>query len=232
MKRKKITTLFFLVITFFLFGAVIYVSVLLNNTSEQSITSVRKTKASSQTYHKLLAVNIPIDPVSYDSVTPTLTPIPTPTDSVSVGSSSQSRSNTAQSSSRGYLNTNSPTIRPTTQVFSTPTVILTPKISSYITSQPITTPIPTVQITPTQSPLLAYGSQTKLSPTLIPVKETGAKGSTQLSPTKLVSNGSYENPVVSKVPTRVEKLPDSGWIQTSSLLFIIAATTILFSLLF
>jgi len=33
-------------------------------------------------------------------------------------------------------------------------------------------------------------------------------------------------------PTGVQQLPETGWIQTSSILFIVAVSTIFFSLLF
>lgn len=77
-------------------------------------------------------------------------------------------------------------------------------------------PTLTLAPSPTILPLLVYQSTT-ISPTLIPVIPTAEA---TLTPTKKV------------LPTGVGQLPASGWIQTSSILFIVAASTILFSLLF
>src|SRR3990167_5092493 len=57
MKKSNITTIFLLVMTFGLVGAIAYFSMLLNNKSGTAVTQIKKTKASAQTYHKLLALN-------------------------------------------------------------------------------------------------------------------------------------------------------------------------------
>ena len=111
-----------------------------------------------------------------------------------------------------------PTIIPTVAV---PTKAPTkaPTTAPVILAQePTDIPEPTNSAaTPTLQPLLAYKS-TSISPTLIPIKETGGMGSP--SPTKKIQ------------PTGVQNLPESGWIQISSTLFIVAMTTIFLSLLF
>jgi len=93
-----------------------------------------------------------------------------------------------------------------------PTVVPTVLPTIIPTSIPVAT-IPVA--TPTLQPLLAYKS-TAISPTSVSVIDP----TTTLSPTKKVQ------------PTGVQQLPETGWIQTSSILFIVATSTILFSLLF
>lgn len=101
----------------------------------------------------------------------------------------------------------SPTIAPTNTPTNAPTVV------------PSMTPTPS----PTLQPLLAYKSTTiSQTPTLIPIAETGGQKGEEVKP----------SPTQKPVPTIISNLPEAGWIQTSTILFIVATTTILFSLLF
>ncbi|PIQ71482.1 hypothetical protein COV87_03180 [Candidatus Roizmanbacteria bacterium CG11_big_fil_rev_8_21_14_0_20_37_16] len=108
-----------------------------------------------------------------------------------------------------------PTIIPTVAV---PTKAPTkaPTTAPVILAQePTDIPEPTKPAsTPTLQPLLAYKS-TSISPTLIPISPSKTP-----TPTKKIQ------------PTGAQTLPETGWIQTSSLLFIVAMTTIFLSLLF
>ena len=88
----------------------------------------------------------------------------------------------------------------------------TPTLSPTIPLPPATI-VPLVS--PTLQPLLAYKS-TAISPTFAPLTNTP-------SPTPSIKV---------QQPTGVQQLPETGWIQTSSILFIVATSTILFSLLF
>lgn len=92
-----------------------------------------------------------------------------------------------------------------------PTIVPT-VVPTYIPVTPLATP--------TLSPLLAYKS-ISISPTFIPSTNTGVMTNPTTSPTKIAVQ-----------PTGVQQLPETGWIQTSSILFIVATSTILFSLLY
>jgi len=109
-----------------------------------------------------------------------------------------------------------PTIIPTTVVAPTKAPNKAPTTAPLILAQePTDIPEPTKPAaTPTLQPLLAYKS-TSISPTLIPISPSKTP-----TPTKKIQ------------PTGVQTLPETGWIQTSSILFIVAMTTIFFSLLF
>ena len=109
-----------------------------------------------------------------------------------------------------------PTIIPTTVVAPTKAPTKAPTTAPLILAQePTDIPEPTKPAsTPTLQPLLAYKS-TSISPTLIPISPSKTP-----PPTKKIQ------------PTGVQTLPETGWIQTSSILFIVAMTTIFFSLLF
>lgn len=113
-------------------------------------------------------------------------------------------------------------ITPTSAPLATPTTMPT-LIAKAPAVEPTTAPTITSTPTPTLQPLLAYKSTTiSQSPTLIPIAETGGQKEEIKPPT----------PTKKAVPTIVSNLPEAGWIQTSTILFIVATTTILFSLLF
>ena len=194
MKKSNITTIFLLVMTFGLVGAIAYFSMLLNNKSGTAVTQIKKTKASAQTYHKLLALNDAPDASGGVSVTP----IETVDNSVS------------------------PSPAPTLLVQNnvTPSVALSPTIMPTIVSTiaPMPTnipPTPTKVPTPTVA-LLAYRTTT-ITPTLIPVANTGGEQITKA-------------PTTTKLPNN--KLPETGWVQLSTILFIIATTAVFVSFLF
>jgi hypothetical protein len=90
------------------------------------------------------------------------------------------------------------------------------------------TPSPTnIPSTPTSIPtptiaLLAYRTTT-ITPTLIPVTNTGGE-QIKMSPTAVTTP--------TKTPTPANKLPETGWVQLSTILFIVAATTVFVSFLF
>lgn len=179
--------------------ATFYISALLSSPNK-SPTQIRKTKASAVTYKK--EINL-VDNFGSGDGTPTVTPKPKPTLLALV-----------------------PTIIPTVAV---PTKAPTkaPTTAPIILAQePTDIPEPTKPVpTPTLQPLLAYKS-TSISPTLIPVRDTGGLANPTTSPSKTPT------PTKKIQPTGVQNLPETGWIQTSSILFIVAMTTIFFSLLF
>ncbi len=169
-------------------GSIFYVNSLLNGKDKTSVTQVKKTKASAQTYHKLLAINLL-------SVTP-----------INMNNSGESGKLGGEGSKPES------TISPTMVIMSPfPTLTAVPSPSPTLT---VPTSEPT--LTPTQSLLLAYHNP---SPTLIPITNT------QTAVATVTDKPSH-------MPTKTQHLPETGWVQTSSLLFIIAASTILLSLLF
>ena len=202
MKKSNITTVFLLVMTFGLVGAIAYFSMLLNNKSGTAVTQIKKTKASAQTYHKLLALNevpggvtlIPTEAVSVE-VSPTQT-VPGPT-----GGSSPAPTLLAQNNVTPSV-TPSPTIMPTVVSTIVPTSTNIPPTSTKV-------PTPTVA-------LLVYRTTT-ITPTLIPVANTGGGEITK-------------TPTSAKLPDN--KLPETGWVQLSTILFIVATATVFVSFLF
>lgn len=195
--------------TLILLGTTFYISALLSSPNN-SPTQIQKTKASAITYKK--EINL-ADNFGTNEVIPDVTP-PSTTTAPTVAALKE------------------PTAKPTLLALA-PTLTPQPTVTKIPTKAPTATPVilareptdipePTMAATeptvkPTVQPLLAYKSTT-VSPTLIPVKETGGMASPV--PTKKIQ------------PTGVQILPETGWIQTSSILFIVATTTILFSLLF
>lgn len=118
--------------------------------------------------------------------------------------------------------TPTPTQFPTSEPTQTPTLLAqAPTLIPTLVPTIIPTLMPPTP-TPTLSPLLAYKSTGGVTPTLIPLSNTGG----MIDPTKVPS------PTRKIQPTGIQQLPESGWIQTSTILFIIATSTILFSLLF
>ncbi|OGK62231.1 hypothetical protein A2446_05885 [Candidatus Roizmanbacteria bacterium RIFOXYC2_FULL_38_9] len=205
MKKKKIGTILILVMTMSIFGAIIYLSMLLSNKGEKSVTQIKKTKASAQTYHKLLALNVtPPDLTDHsaptvipDSVTSTgITSIPTPQ---------------SPSPKVPYVQT---TLQPSVTVPTT-TPVTMPSPTRPAPTLVVFTPTPTTM-------LLAYRTMT-ITPTLIPSRNTGGEEQKKsISPTFQPTRGApIEN-----------KLPETGWVQLSTILFIVAVTTIFLSFLF
>lgn len=198
-----------------LLGAIVYFSIILSDQGKTAVTQIKKTKASAQTYHKLLALNdsssssssesTSIDlsgsssssqmPAIVQEVSPTKT-VPAPTLLVY-----QSTSPTVSPS---------PVIKPTAKPTLAPTVIMS---TIPIISQPTIVPSPTTA-------LLIYRT-VSISPTLIPARSTGG---TQIN----------ISPTLTKLPTGMidKKLPETGWVQLSTILFIVAATTVFVSFLF
>lgn len=194
--------------TVILLGTTIYISTLL--TSPQSPTQIQKTKAAAVTYTRkvdLFPTGITSDG-SGGSITPTA-PI----------SSTISPTPVASLPSQA-----APTKIPTLIAKAQISPSIAPTKSSSM-PPPSATAVPTSKLLPTLSPttqpLLAYKSTT-LSPTVISTTpiNTAANPTASPLPTKKIQ------------PTGVQQLPDTGWIQISSILFIVATSTILFSLLF
>jgi hypothetical protein len=218
MSKKKTGTVLVLVMTIGLLGAVAYFSMLLNKQGTESVTQVRKTKASAQTYHKLLALN----------VTPA-TGVPTS------GASSSSSETGGSSSSVSSSSSQSPT--PSTRPAPTDEARSYTPISPTIA--PTTAPVPTEPLVPTSmpsptAPLLAYRT---ITPTLIPPKDTGGAftvptathAPTKAPPTKAPTKAAAPTTIASQ---GTDTLPETGWVQFSSILFIVAAATVFVSFLF
>lgn len=190
--------------TVVLLGATVYISTLLLSPSPP--TQIQKTKAAAVTYKRnviLFPTGVTAEPTA-SPVSPTkaLTITITPTTVPSV-----TKVPIAVPTKTSALLAQAPTLTPA------PTSVPT-KIPIVILPTAAATPLPT----PTLQPLLAYKSTSitpTIAPTLIPVTNTNTP-----SPTKKAQ------------PTGVQQLPETGWIQISSILFIVATSTILFSLLF
>lgn len=202
MKKSNIMTIFLLVMTFGLVGVIAYFSMLLSNKSGTSVTQIKKTKASAQTYHKLFEL---------DSAPGGGTVIPT------------------QTASGNVTVTIAPSAAPTLLAQNN---IITPTVALSPTNLPTVTPSPTnIPATPTNVPtpttaLLVYRTTT-ISPTLIPVTNTGGE-QIKISPTAMMT--STKAPTSSQLPS--DRLPESGWVQLSTILFIVATTTVFISFLF
>lgn len=182
-----------------LVGAIFYISTLLSSPS--SPTQIQKTKAAAVTYSR--TVDLPEFGGTDETPSPTVTePTTVPT-----------------------LLAKAPIISPTTIPPTTIPTRLPTKVPTIPPLEPTEVP-PTDIPTPTLSPLLAYKSTSGITPTLIPIGETGGM---QNPPHSLVPTKSTKKETV---PTGVKQLPESGWIQTSTILFIVSTSTILFSLLF
>lgn len=227
--------------TVVLLGATVYISSLLSSTS--SPTQIQKTKAAAVTYTRkvdLFQTDVTSDPTL--SVTPAIPISPgadlnqatggvVPTIPEAVPTKLPVPTLIAMAPT-GVVPTKIPVVPTLLAMAPTlvPTIIPT-VIPTKILAQVTVPVVSTVPATPTLQPLLAYKSTT-ISPTLIPIANTGGManptgsvGST--NPTKMLS------PTIQKTqPTGVQQLPETGWIQTSSILFIVATSTILFSLLF
>jgi len=209
MKQKRVlVTMTLFTITVLLLGMIIYISTLLGN-GTNSPTVIKKTKASNISYHK----SIDIKTGNLNESINQFATSPTP----SVASSTVSNS----------LSPVSPTLIAKAQL--TPSIAKQAVATGAPVVSPTTSPIvvePSSKPSPTLLPLLAYKS-TSLSPTptLIPVRNTNANGGTTTSNQNV-------SPTKKPYPTAVQTLPETGWVQTSTILFIVATTTILFSLLF
>lgn len=218
MQKKQLGTIFILVMTIGLLGAVAYFSIMLNNQGEKAVTTIKKTKASAQTYHKLLALNV--------------TPVPTygagdSSSSSSTGGSSSSSVTAVPSPTAALISKN--TVTPTSGASSS-SPAPTPTAAPLPTTAPTRTPtaaLPTSFPTPT-APLLAYRTLTP-TPTLIPVKETGGSAPVPTA-TKTPTKTPTKAPQVT--PQKTDTLPETGWVQYSSILFIVAAATVFVSFLF
>ena len=210
-KNRTIITVFLIITTFGLLGAIFYISNLLSSPS--SPTQVKKTKAAAVTYSRkvdlfpTIATDEPIAPIN-----PTITIIPIVTPVVTKAPTSVPTKTPTIIPTITKAPTSVPTIVPTLLAQTsgvTPTLIPTSTVVPTRVTEPTVLPA-----TPTSESLLAYNSTT-LSPTT-----TSTKNTNSISPTKKAQ------------PTGIKQLPETGWIHTSSILFIVAASTILFSLLF
>lgn len=220
-KNRTAVTGLLLFMTVVLLGSTIYISTLLSSPNN-SPTQIQKSKAAPITYKKT------IDLAQFDATAPTPNISASPIPSIST-------------TPMPTLLAKAPTIPPPT---AKPTAIPTKSVTAVPTllAKAPTLPPPTIAptkivaaveptdipeiITPTLQPLLAYKS-TSVTPTLIPIKD-GTGG--MANPTTAAK--STPSPTKKITPTGVQTLPETGWVQTSSILFIVATTTILFSLLF
>jgi len=224
MNKKKLVSIFLFVITLFLLIATFYLNSLLQNNQKDSVTQIKKTKASAQTYHRYLALNITLPTIS--------------------GGFSQSNSSSLQPTTVLPSGGLSPTIKldlnptlHTTQTILQPTQknnssssSRNPTSSSSSSSVRFTV-IPTA-VQPTKSSqssatsrfsssskgLLSYNNPT--------VKITGQTDRNSISNSNSSSVKSIISPSISK------KLPETGMVQYSSIIFIVAVTTIFFAFLY
>ncbi len=207
-KKSPVITVILLVMSGVILASIFYVSSLLNGKGSASVTQIQKTKASAQTYHKLLALNdIPITPVDNETGS-TPTPI------------------------------NEPAVSPTTAPTIAPTVVAaTPLPTVSKSPTPTTVSEPTLPaVSPTVAPTIP--SVTLIPPTAVPTKQSLLLAYHNPSPTVVAvtdANGTGSITVTKKpttIPTKTQALPETGWVQTPLILFIVASSTILLSLLF
>lgn len=201
--------------TVVLLGTTIYISSLLSSTT--SPTKIQKTKAAAVTYTRkvdLFQTEVTQDPTLLVSPGVSISPVVSITPIIKDTSIPATIPTTFPT-----LIAMAPTLVPT--LIPTKIPVIPTSLPTLIAAAP-TGVQSAIVLTPTLQPLLAYKS-TSISPTLIPIANTGGMS----NPTKAPS------PTIKKAqPTGVQQLPETGWIQTSSILFIVATSTILFSLLF
>jgi len=229
-KNKTLVSIFLVIMTVAILGATLYMSGLLS--SPVSPTQIQKTKAAPISYTKKVDLfptqaspeptksNIPTEAPSVTkspTSIPTITKIPTSAPTIIPTKALLAQAPTLTPAVSPIV---SPTVLPTLSPTSVPTKVPTTPLPSVVIS-PSKSPTPTTLPTPTLSPLLAYKS-TSVSPTLAPTKSINQPTDPTKAPT----------PTKKIQPTGIQQLPETGWIQTSSILFIVAASTILFSLLF
>lgn len=200
MKKKqstlKIIGLFVIVIT--LLGLIFAVNNMLQEKPGQAVTTIKKTKAASKTYSRLLALNNP-----QPTVIPTIgLPIaPNPTETLLAKNNAIPTGNqNDQSIPTAIAGQNNPNLQSTTAGSQNQNNQLTPTIPSNM------------DITNTQG-----------TPTVDPTTELLAlnRNNTTITTTKSIS------PTSSIAPTKTKQLPETGWIQYSLILFA-AATTLFF----
>jgi len=216
MNKKKLLSIFLFVITLVLLITTFYLNSLLQGNQKDSVTQIKKTKASAQTYHRYLALNITLPTNSNRSSQSSLTnPSPTeillsatprltpqPTQQLRQANSSSSKSSSVEPSPSVPLSiTPVPSglsrVTPTTS-FSQSTIS---KSSSSISSG-----------------LLAYKNPT----TTLGMSASSTRSSSSIS--------SSMKPIIS--PSISKRLPETGAVQYSSILFIVAVTTIFIAFLY
>jgi len=216
MNKKKLLSIFLFVITLVLLITTFYLNSLLQGNQKDSVTQIKKTKASAQTYHRYLALNITLPTNSNRSSQSSLTnPSPTeillsatprltpqPTQQLRQANSSSSKSSSVEPSPRVPLSiTPVPSglsrVTPTTS-FSQSTIS---KSSSSISSG-----------------LLAYKNPT----TTLGMSASSTRSSSSIN--------SSMKPIIS--PSISKRLPETGAVQYSSILFIVAVTTIFIAFLY
>jgi hypothetical protein len=204
-KNRTAITIVLVVMTIVLLGTTVYISSLLSSTS--SPTQIQKTKAAAVTYtRKVDLFPTPETGGDIPTVSPPALETPTPGPTTKAAAI--------------------PTKAPLPTLLALAPTLVPTIVPTKTAVSPTSVPTPTIlPATPTLQPLLAYKS-TSISPTLIPMSNTGGMIDPTKAPTKTPS------PTSKIVPTGVQQLPETGWIQTSSILFIVATSTILFSLLF
>jgi len=208
-----------------LFGAIVYFSMLLSNPSKSSVTQIKKTKASAQTYHKLLALNTLDTLVPTDIPQDNMTESSSSTSSIALADITPTRILLAYTSisptiipTRFISPTVQPTIKPTQSLIKIPTSTIIPTYAAVIPTK--TVEIPTSIPTPTLS-LLVYRT-ISISPTI--------NATRSISPSQAII--SPTNSLIQTTGTVNKTLPETGWVQLSTILFIVAATTVFISFLF
>lgn len=229
MNKKLIGTIILVVTTVGLIGAIIYFNALLSDKGPGAVTQIKKTKASAITYHKFLALNT-APPASGSSSTGA-----SQSDSASQTSSYSSQTSSSLSSSSSLPLV----ITPTTFTPFRPVTPQTSSVSGINSSAAAVggspSPTGTGSTLPAVSPtLIAYRPVT---PTLIPVADTGgdtmSESSSSVSSSKSSSSKSVVPTKVIPTPVGADKqLPETGWVQVSMIFFIVAATTVFISFLF
>lgn len=220
MNKKKLLSIFLFVVTLLLLVTTFYLNSLLQGGQKDSVTQIKKTKASAQTYHRYLALNITlptnssrssqsssINPSPTDtllSVTPRLTTQPTQ----QLGQ----KNNSSNSSSRLSSGAPSPSV----------SLSITPVPSGLLRTTP-TTNLFQSSISKSSSSissgLLAYRNPTTMS-------------SVSTSSTRNTSSSINSSIKLTISPSVSKRLPETGAVQYSSILFIVAVTTIFIAFLY
>jgi hypothetical protein len=226
MNKKKFISILLFIVTLGLLVTTFYINSLLQNNQKNSITQIKKTKASSQTYHKYLAVNFTL---------PTITVKPTQSSSSKAQqtnplSPTNIISPTKQSTS---LPVQKPTNEPTKTAYKSASSQKQTSISS-LSSSTFPTVYSSISNTPTSSQsktsVFSSSSQgiiTYNNPTIVPKFSSSNERNNYSS-----LNTTNTNTSVMISPSIVKNLPETGYVQYSSILFIVAVITIFIAFLY
>jgi len=216
MNKKKLLSIFLFVITLVLLITTFYLNSLLQGNQKDSVTQIKKTKASAQTYHRYLALNITLPTNSNRSSQSSLTN-PSPTETLLSATPRLTPQPTQQLRQANSSSSKSSSVEPS------------PSVPLSIT--PVPSGLSRVTPTTSFSQSTISKSSSSISSGLLAYKNpTTTLGMSASSTRSSSSINSSMKPIIS--PSISKRLPETGAVQYSSILFIVAVTTIFIAFLY